>query len=132
MDKVGDRNTKFFHATTIQRRERNRIQRLNDNSSNWRGGQKEVTQVVLNHFGAIYNSTNPQNMEEDITAIPKCGSDAKNWELCKPMTNEEIKKEIFSLDVLKALGGDGLNGLFYQKHWEEVGPDVCSAIKVFI
>ncbi|KAJ1395232.1 hypothetical protein SESBI_33603 [Sesbania bispinosa] len=37
----GDRNTKFFHATTIQRRGRNRLVRLKDAGGNWVQGQRD-------------------------------------------------------------------------------------------
>ena len=44
--KWGDRNTKFFHASTIQRRDRNRIQRLKNSNGEWVEGQEEVTKVI--------------------------------------------------------------------------------------
>ncbi|CAN1224218.1 hypothetical protein LINPERPRIM_LOCUS2241 [Linum perenne] len=33
--KLGDRNTKFFHASTVQRRKQNTIIRLKDSEQNW-------------------------------------------------------------------------------------------------
>lgn len=53
----GDRNSKFFHATTIQRRERNRLQRIKDGEGQWVEGQQEVEVVVLRFFQDIYSST---------------------------------------------------------------------------
>ncbi|KAK7292750.1 hypothetical protein RJT34_15603 [Clitoria ternatea] len=38
----GDSNTRFFHASTIQRRARNRILRIQDNNNNWFEGHDEA------------------------------------------------------------------------------------------
>ena len=37
---MGDKNSKFFNATTIQRRKRNRIQRLKLQDESWREAKK--------------------------------------------------------------------------------------------
>ena len=54
-----------------------------------------------------------------------------NEDLCRPATHEEIKKAFFSLGDLKAPGGDGLNGLFFQNHWDVIRLDICEAILSF-
>lgn len=35
------------------------------------------------------------------------------------------------MGALKAPGLDGLNGLFYQNHWETIKVEVCAAIQCF-
>ncbi|KAJ1378348.1 hypothetical protein SESBI_47928 [Sesbania bispinosa] len=41
-----------------------------------------------------------------------------NSSLTAPITREETKAAMESLGELKAPGPDGLNGLFYRKHWD--------------
>ena len=115
----------------MQRRERNRIQRLSDGSGEWREGQKEVTKVILDHYQKLYESTGSRDMLECLEVIPRCVSEEENHHLCKPVSDGEIKNAVFSLGALKAPGGDGLNGLFFQNHWKDVGPEVCLAVKTF-
>lgn len=42
----GDRNYKFFHATTIQRRDGNRLHRLMDNDGNWVEKQSNIMKAI--------------------------------------------------------------------------------------
>ncbi|KAJ1399226.1 Zinc finger, CCHC-type [Sesbania bispinosa] len=46
----GDRNSKFFHASTIQRRDRNKLFRLRDTVGNWVKGQNDIEKLVLDHY----------------------------------------------------------------------------------
>jgi hypothetical protein len=46
----GDRNTKFFHASTIQRRDRNKLSRIKDDNGQWVEGQTQITHAVLDHY----------------------------------------------------------------------------------
>ena len=97
MDKKGDRNSKFFHASTIQRRDRNRIQRLKDSNGEWVEGQEDVTRMILAHFQEVYSSAPIQNIEDCVAVIPKLVTDDMNNELSKPISDSEIKKAVFSL-----------------------------------
>lgn len=42
----GDRNSKFFHASTIQRRDKNRIVRLRDEEGVWVEGQQPIFELI--------------------------------------------------------------------------------------
>lgn len=97
-------------------RKRKRIQRLKTNEDEWREGQQEVTQVILDHVVEIFASSDPQGIEKCIRAIPTKGDDRMNDDLSRLVTNDEIKKAAFSLRALKVPGSDGLNGLFFQNH----------------
>lgn len=46
----------------------------------------------------------------------------------QPINEEEIKTAIFHLGSMKAPGLDGLNGLFYQKHWNTIKDEVTAAL----
>ncbi|KAJ1399698.1 Ribonuclease H-like superfamily [Sesbania bispinosa] len=51
--KWGDKNTSFFHATTIQRRSRNRLARIKDGQGNWVMGQKKVMEAATDYFKSV-------------------------------------------------------------------------------
>ena len=129
--KWGDKNSNFFHATTVQRRDRNRIQRLQHTTGEWIEGQEEVTGHIMEHFRKIYQSDDTHDFHSCLDAIPQLVDDNMNAELCKEVSDSKIKEATFSLGALKAPGCDGFNGLFYQNHWDVVGPTVCEVVKMF-
>jgi hypothetical protein len=51
-----------------------------------------------------------------------------NEALSRPFTEVEIKTALFQMSPLKALGSDGFNVDFFQKNWDTVVPEVCTAI----
>jgi len=46
-------------------------------------------------------------------------------------TLEEVHAAVFQLGALKAPGPDGFNGLFYQKSWEMLKPDLFQLVQNF-
>ncbi|XVF24387.1 hypothetical protein REPUB_Repub13aG0123500 [Reevesia pubescens] len=50
----GDRNTKFFHTTTVIRRNRNRIMTLKREDESWCDDQEELKDMVLQFFRQVY------------------------------------------------------------------------------
>lgn len=46
--------------------------------------------------------------------------------LCFEVTNDEIQRAMFGMVLLKALGVDGFEAIFFQSKWEVVGPSICS------
>lgn len=50
----GDRNTKFFHFSTIIRSRRNRILSLKDSGGNWINDVQEIKLLINNHFMSIF------------------------------------------------------------------------------
>ncbi|WOH08816.1 hypothetical protein DCAR_0728264 [Daucus carota subsp. sativus] len=48
--------------------------------------------------------------------------------LDRGFTIEEIKKAVFSMSPDKSPGPDGMNAMFYQQHWDIVGPLVSKAV----
>ncbi|PPR87317.1 hypothetical protein GOBAR_AA33374 [Gossypium barbadense] len=47
--------------------------------------------------------------------------------LTKPFEQDEVEREIFGIDLLKAPGPDGNIATFFQQKWEVVGPLVTDA-----
>ncbi|XP_015959674.1 uncharacterized protein LOC107483570 [Arachis duranensis] len=127
--KWGDKNTAFFHATTIQRRLRNRIEKLKDETGQWIQGETNIMRLVERHFTKLFTSEENRNLEECVSDIPRRITREMNEELMANINDEEIKEAVFSMGGLKAPGPDGLNGLFFQQHWEILSKEVCDVVK---
>ncbi|KAL4293355.1 hypothetical protein AHAS_Ahas18G0119800 [Arachis hypogaea] len=66
----GDKNTSFFHASTIQRRDRNRIERLKDPIGNWVCGEREILKLAAAHFQNLFTAIENLDMTACISHVP--------------------------------------------------------------
>lgn len=127
----GDKNTRFFHASTIQRRGRNRIQRIQDKDGVWVEGQQQLFNLILTHFREVYSSDQPALDPKCLDCIPRLVTTQMNDCLTRRVSSDEIKLSLDSLGAMKVAGLDGLNGLFFQKNWGTVKEDVTREIMDF-
>lgn len=74
----GDRNTKFFHATTLQRRDRNRILRIKDDQGSWVEGREEIFNAVMGHFDEVYTASPIRDMSRCLQKVPRLVTDDIN------------------------------------------------------
>ncbi|XP_057986601.1 uncharacterized protein LOC131171150 [Hevea brasiliensis] len=128
----GDKNTRFFHLSTIQRRHRNSIVRLQQANGEWIDAEHHIKEEIVSYFQNLYSKSPTQGEEDVISFLPKCVTPEMNNSLLALVINEEIKTVAFALGGSKALGPDGFSGLFYQQNWDTVGEDVCCAIKIVL
>ncbi|KAJ1431598.1 Endonuclease/exonuclease/phosphatase [Sesbania bispinosa] len=66
-----DRNSKFFHASTTQRRDRNKLYRLKGLDGNWVEGQSGIENLVLGHYGEVYKSGSTSDIDQCLLNFPK-------------------------------------------------------------
>lgn len=60
---LGDRNTKFFYATTKQRIARNRIMAIEDESGYISRGDEEIGVAAVHYFTHLFKTTRVQNTD---------------------------------------------------------------------
>ena len=53
---LGEKNTSFFHLSTICRRRYNKIWSLRDSVGNWTYSPIEIKFAILTHFTTLYTS----------------------------------------------------------------------------
>jgi len=81
--------------------------------------QLYITNGYMNYAPLLYqcNQVVTREMNDQLTASP---------------TMEEVWQITFQMGTTKAPGLDGLNGLFYQKHWEIVKEDLFLLVQNFL
>lgn len=92
---------------------------------------EEINAHLLSYFQNLFTAVAERDFSEALLVIQREVSTEMNMELIKPVSDDEIRLAAFQLGPLKAPGPDGFQGIFYQKHWAIVGPEVCLAIKIF-
>ncbi|KAG7543067.1 Reverse transcriptase domain [Arabidopsis thaliana x Arabidopsis arenosa] len=129
--KEGDLNTKYFHATTKQRRARNRIIGLLDENGCWIDKDSGIESLAVNYFQTLFTTSNPIDFSSVIRDIPETITEEMNEMLTKVVSLEEVRRALFSLNPDKTPGPDGLTAAFYQKFWDIVGEDLFHLVKDF-
>lgn len=88
---------------------------------------------VVNYFNCLY--TVKSRLMEALPVegrFPKL-NDSIIRDLVADVSIEEVRRSIFRMSLLKALGVDALHTKFYQANWEIVGTNVFELIRwVFI
>ena len=51
----GDRNTKYFHTSTIIRRRFNRVDTLMSDTGDWCSNQDEIKTMIMAHFKQLFS-----------------------------------------------------------------------------
>ncbi|CAA7059511.1 unnamed protein product [Microthlaspi erraticum] len=129
--KERDRNTKFFHATTKQRRARNRITKLKGSNGQWIENEEGIEQTATAYFQNLFTTSNPSDFDEALRYITPKVSSSMNLALTQPPSNEEIKQAIANINPDKAPGPDGVTSLFFQNFWDEIATDVIHMVQDF-
>ncbi|XP_060969883.1 uncharacterized protein LOC133037085 [Cannabis sativa] len=129
--KDGDRNTRFFHTSTVIRRKRNFISAISEDDVHWISGRRDIGDYFTENFQQVFTSVNPPVDEELIGIIPPMVSSVMNDSLTSILSRDEIRRAVWSMGPLKAPGPDGMHGRFYRSHWEIVADDVIGTVSEF-
>ncbi|XP_061370937.1 uncharacterized protein LOC133313564 [Gastrolobium bilobum] len=124
----GDRNSKFFHASTVSRNRRNKLLALKKDDGIWVEDPEILKLMAIDYFKSLY-------VEENQITNNLCGNQFPvinnlNWRSIGQTPNvEEIKSTIFKMHPYKAPGADGLHAIFFQSQWERVGSSVIKLVR---
>ena len=128
----GDRNTKYFHNSTLYNRAKNNITSIKDQQGINTEKSGEIAGIFVNYFKGILNNQQSSNLAAQsrlLKVIPKIVSQEDNIDLNKPITLEEVRKTVFEMNPDKSPGPDGFQAFFFQKCWDIIGMDLWRAIE---
>ena len=112
--KEGDKNSKFFHLSTIIRRRRNAIDAIKGDDGVWITNKAEIRNHIVSKFQSLY-TFEPVSFPPDLDdLILPCITQSENADLCLIPSPLEIKESLFGMQNLKSPGPDGLPALFYK------------------
>lgn len=129
--KWGDKTTKLFHASTIQRRQRNRISLLKIDDHNWCRNPGELKNHISEFYYSLYDSVDPRNFQTVINVCPSIVGSDMNLPFIAPVTLEEVKNAFFQMGTSKAPSPDVFHGHFYHHHWELLQQDLWTMVRNF-
>ena len=127
----GDRNTSFYHTSTLVRRRRNHILCMKDRMGNWLNGEREIADFIRKWFLELFTS--------DHFSFALVDWDPPSWKtylqedaltaLSCLVSDREISMGLWAFKPFKAPGSDGFHAGFFQRFWLLVGDSVKSEVK---
>jgi hypothetical protein len=127
--KDGDRNSRFFHLSSIICRKKNSIEAIKGENEEWIVKLSEIREFVVGKFQHLFTEEVIEFPEDLENLISPVISEEQNSSLNQIPTPQEIKEVLFQMQSLKASGPDGLPPLFYKKFWPVVGKSVTLAVQ---
>nr|GEZ71513.1 hypothetical protein [Tanacetum cinerariifolium] len=128
--KVGDSNSAYFHKTIKGKNQHSRIEII-QNADNIEFTGSSITDCCVEHYMAFLGVNEPCNNLVPTDLFTKHVSDNSCAKMIRPVTNEEVKREMFDIGDDKSPGPDGYSLLFFKESWDTVGEDVCRAVRDF-
>ncbi|XP_074278270.1 uncharacterized protein LOC141601863 [Silene latifolia] len=131
--KNGDDNTSFFHASIKRRRAYNRVYQIKDKDGVLCSKSHEIKHAFEEYYCGLLGSSKGVNpVHKGIVQSGKCLTAEHRSLLTQVVTDDEIKKVMFSIPGTKAPGPDGYSSQFFKDSWAIVGKDVCAAVRNMI
>ena len=126
---LGDRNTTYFHTSTIIRRRRNRIEMLKNGDEILVTDSQELETMAVEYYKTLYSMEDVESCVDTLDpvgfAVLTVGELA---DLNKPFSSMEVENSIRSMGKFKAPGPDGFQPVFYQECWDVVGASVTQFV----
>eukprot|EP00253_Pinus_taeda_P031502 PITA_31502 len=130
--KEGERNTKFFHRTTVQRRMHNQIPFIVNHDWVKVEEHGQIEEVLLNHFQQVHREQeeNRHRAIGKITSnIPKLVTAQHNEILMSPISAQEVDEAMGQLKEGKAPGPDGFTTTFFHALWDMIKGEVWQVVE---
>eukprot|EP00253_Pinus_taeda_P007598 PITA_07598 len=130
--KEGEKNTKFFHNTTIQRRMHNNITHIQNEQGIKVEKHEEIEAELLNYFKQVHKepiSDRSQAIQNITSKIPKLISDEHNQMLLKPVDLQEVEIAVKQLKAGKAPGPNGFTSNFFHNFWDLIKNEVWQVVE---
>ncbi|CAN1222018.1 LINE-1 retrotransposable element ORF2 protein [Linum grandiflorum] len=118
----GDRNTRYFHTTTLRRRHHNRIRGLKNEAGEWILDPKELQDIARSFFVSLFSAGQTQDVALDELFHVRLSEDERD-RVSACLSNSDVYSALKGMGRLKSPGKDGFNPLFFQKCWSTVGSD---------
>ncbi|KAM7510427.1 hypothetical protein LguiB_009302 [Lonicera macranthoides] len=108
----GDKNMAYFHRRMKVNRARNKILSITDLDGNRVEGEEAVHKEVVRFFSLLLGQCN--SIRGGVVNVRKKLQDWQKKEIMRPMTSDDVRAAMFSIDSKKAPGPDGYNAGFFK------------------
>lgn len=132
---VGDGNNKNFHRAAKVTEIRNSIREIKRLDGSVADSQEEIKKEAVDHFynflAHVPTDLREVNLEELKELLNYECTEEDRCMLIGEVTEEEVKRVLFSMPADKSPGPDGYTSEFFKASWDITGRDFVVAIKSF-
>ncbi|XP_021994626.1 uncharacterized protein LOC110891242 [Helianthus annuus] len=125
--RAGDMNTAFFHSSLKSKNHQSRIDVIRDTGGVIHEGN-QVYQAVVDHYEKFLGCRGDTSLIPAPDLFTNVLDPNIASYMCRQVTEDEVKKAMFSIGIDKAPGPDGFTAAFFKSAWHIVGNDVSRAI----
>ncbi|XP_056691809.1 uncharacterized protein [Spinacia oleracea] len=131
--KDGDENSSLFHKSIRARIIHNTVHAIHDMHGKWVCDLTSVSAAFLEYYQNLLGTkaSSRSHVMIDIVHVGPTLEQLQKDQLLAPVTNEEVKYAMFSINGDKAPGPDGFGSHFFRENWNIVGEDVTKAVLDF-
>ncbi len=122
----GDRNTKFFHTSTIMRKRFNKIVRLQNSVGEWLKSSDLFRNHIQSGFIDLFSSSHISSIPRFCppTLAPRVSME-ESLALIAPITLSDVKLSLWSFKPFKAPSPDGLPPGFFLSEMLALSGGFC-------
>eukprot|EP00253_Pinus_taeda_P008572 PITA_08572 len=130
--RAGEKNTKFFHKTTVQRRMHKLISHIHNDQGERIETHAGIEENFLRYFKKVHKEPSINRtpaIEKILQQIPKLITDEHNLLLLQPILLYEVDNEVNQLKAGKAPGPDGFTLDFFHHFWDLIQIEVWQLVE---
>eukprot|EP00253_Pinus_taeda_P002537 PITA_02537 len=120
----------YFHKQATARKTRNSVSAINDSEGNHYNNQEDIKRATSSHFRSLLTEAQEEIDYSDLLKyLPKGITQEINESLNRDIEEEEIRKEIWTLQPDKSPGPDGFPINFYRDYWQLIKKDLAKMLR---
>ncbi|XP_026399464.1 uncharacterized protein LOC113295336 [Papaver somniferum] len=121
--KTGDRNSKRFHLSVQQRRQKNNNSSLQASNGQWITNPGAIADELISFFKNLFqedfNVRHPSDLQQSAFSM----DDAANLSIAATPTSDTVWKVVKAMNPFGSPGPDGFPVILYKKCWSIVGEE---------
>ncbi|XP_074314070.1 uncharacterized protein LOC141649275 [Silene latifolia] len=130
--KMMDANTSFFFAKLAAKRSRSHISKIKNMAGVECNPFEGISEAFLDYYKSLLGTESQvKDFDSDIILKGNCLNQDQRDSLSAEVTEAEIHAALFSIDVNKSPGPDGLSSGFFRQAWSIIKLEFVKAIQDF-
>ena len=128
----GDMNSSFFHLVANGRKRRKAIMSL-EHEGGTITEPSQIQEAIYTYYKQLFGKSHQRkvSLTTEVWENSRKLTEEDNELLCRPFTEEEVKRAVFDMKENTALGPDGFGVYFYRKCWNIIKNELMSMINDF-